>query len=150
MREPNTSGPTITEDEINSFIQHRVNRDEYTVSIEVSRQGGKSTWLKEQCLHDMVPHLLSKYWKNHGSRDSATGLKKYVVHRILGHRVQEVLGRRVTRRTTRRRRKQIEYEVEWVGYPVTKKDKTNVTWEDAYKIENIASDALEKYWSSLD
>jgi hypothetical protein len=160
-KEADMSGSVVaTEKEINHFIRHRINKNNHTVSIEVSFQDGSSDWSEEQSLHDKVPHLLTKYWDSHGGRDSATGLDKYRVHKVLGQRTikrKSISKRKGTnKRKNNNKRKnankikstnegEIEYWVEWIGFPA----REEYTWEGAEKIRDIARDPLKQYYSRL-
>ncbi|GKU14524.1 hypothetical protein FLAG1_07678 [Fusarium langsethiae] len=121
-KDADTSGSVIaSEKEIAHLVSHNVNKEEYTVSFEVSLKDGSKGLEEEEFVHDQAPDLLNKYWDSHGGRDSATKLNMYHVHKI-----------------------EIQYRIQWVGFP----RKEEETWEAAAKVKRLAPVAVEQYNSS--
>ncbi|GKU11211.1 unnamed protein product [Fusarium langsethiae] len=149
-KDADTSGSVIaSEKEIAHLVSHNVNKEEYTVSFEVSLKDGSKGLEEEEFVHDQAPDLLNKYWDSHGGRDSATKLNMYHVHKVCGHRTKKMKSSQKRRSRRSRRRKsadqiEIQYRIQWVGFP----RKEEETWEAAAKVKRLAPVAVEQYNSS--
>ncbi|KAF5704798.1 hypothetical protein FMUND_12356 [Fusarium mundagurra] len=111
--------------EVKEIISHRI-KNKTEIELETRWNGcSKPTFVDERTIQEDYPLVLYAYWELRGGREEATGINLFHVFQIRRWRAKD---------------KQLQFLVQWVGYPP--KDST---WELAWRVEKFATEMHGAY-----
>jgi hypothetical protein len=110
--------------EIEAIVGHTIYKTT-NVKLKVKwTDDSKPTLVDEYTFQEDCPTMLYSYWRSHGTREKATGIKSFHAFRICDWRVKDNL----------------EFKVHWVGYPPEES-----TWELAWRVKDYAEEMHAEY-----